>query len=179
VRVTARADYALRAAVVLARSEGTLSKAAAVAEAADVPLGFLENILADMRRTSLVRGQRGAEGGYLLARPAADITVGDVVRAVDGPLSSVRGEPAGDLGYEGPAAPLQTVWLAVAESLRELLDDVSLADLAEDRLPGSVRELAARAEAGVTATAEQGGDGGPAAAASGRRAARSATPGPR
>jgi Rrf2 family protein len=145
VRVTARADYALRAAVVLARAEGSLNKAAAVAEAADVPLGFLENILADMRRTGLVRGHRGADGGYVLTRPAADITVGDVLRAVDGPLSSVRGEPADLLGYEGAAAPVQTLWVAVAEDLRALLDAVTLADLAADRLPPEVLRLAGTA----------------------------------
>jgi Rrf2 family protein len=142
VRVTARADYALRAALILARSEGVLSKAAAVADQAGIPLGFLENILADMRRASIVRGQRGADGGYALARPAVEITVGDVIRAVDGPLSTVRGEPAAGLGYAGPMAPLQTVWVAVAENLRSLLDGVTLADLAEDHLPVSITDLA-------------------------------------
>ena len=142
MRVTARADYALRAGVELARAEGSLVKAATLAESARVPLGFLENILADMRRTGLVRGHRGAEGGYALSRPAAAISVADVIRAVDGPLASVRGEAAQDLDYEGSAAPLKVLWVAVRASLRELLEQVSLEDLARDRLPDRVRGLA-------------------------------------
>jgi len=143
VRVTARADYALRASVELARADGALTKAASLATAAQVPLGFLENILADMRRTGLVKGHRGADGGYTLARPAEEISVADVIRAVDGPLASVRGEAAQDLDYAGGAAPLKVVWVAVRASLRQLLEAVSLADLAHDQLPARVTELAA------------------------------------
>ncbi len=151
VRVTARADYALRAAVELARAGGELTKAAALADSAGVPLGFLENILADMRRTGLVKGHRGAEGGYTLGRPATLITVADVILAVDGPLASVRGEPADTLDYVGSAAPLQVLWVAVQASLRDLLEHVTLDDLARGDLPDRITELAAT---GVLASPE-------------------------
>jgi len=125
-------------------------KGEAVAQAQDIPLKFLENILADLRHAGLVRSQRGAEGGYRLNRPPGEITVADVIRAVDGPLASVRGQRPEDVPYEGVAAPLQQVWIAVRANLRGVLETVTLAGLAEANLPAPVAKLASDPEAWVT-----------------------------
>ena len=141
MRVTAKADYALRATLELAAGGGGPLKRDALAGAQDIPGGFLENILLDLRQAEVIRSQRGPEGGYWLARPADQITVADVVRAVEGPLASVRGERPGDLTFQGTARPLEELWVAVRASLRSVLESVTLADLAEGRLPEEISEL--------------------------------------
>ena len=143
MRISARADYAVRAAVELAAAAEGPTKGEAIAKAQSIPLKFLENILGDLRHAGIVRSQRGAEGGYGLARPADHITVADVIRAVEGPLATVRGEPAETLAYSGAAAPLNKIWVAVRANLREVLEHVTLADIAHDDLPGIVGELTA------------------------------------
>ena len=100
-----------------------------------------------MRTAGIVNTRRGAEGGYLLARPAKEITVADVIRAVDGPLAAVRGEPPEALAYPGAAEHLVEVWIAVRSSLRAVLERITIADLASGKLPASVRRLAAEPEA--------------------------------
>src|SRR4051794_28072900 len=174
MRISARADYAVRAAVVLAAAGDGPTKGEAIAQAQSIPLKFLENILGDLRHAGLVRSQRGADGGYWLGRPAADITVADVIRAVEGPLASVRGGPAaasgvaggtgagggpragggggprGGVDYKGAAEPLQQVWIAVRASLRGVVERVTLADVAAGRLPARVAKLAEDPEAWVT-----------------------------
>jgi len=146
VRISAKADYAVRAAIELARKDDGPTKGTAIAEAQAIPLKFLENILIDMRHAGLVRSQRGAEGGYWLARPAAEISVADVIRAVEGPLASVRGERPEDIAYPEGAATLQRAWIAVRTSLRNVAENVSLADLASGKLPAAVEKLAADPE---------------------------------
>ncbi len=151
MRISAKADYAVRAAIELAAAEpGRPIKGDAVARAQDIPLKFLENILADMRHAGLVGSRRGAEGGYWLSRPAAEVTVADVIRAVEGPLASVRGERPEEVAYNGASAPLQRVWIAVRGSLRGVLEQVTLADLAAGELPSAVRDLADDPDAWVT-----------------------------
>jgi Rrf2 family protein len=150
MRISARADYAVRAAVVLAAAGDGPTKGEAIAQAQSIPLKFLENILIDLRHAGLVRSQRGAEGGYWLARGPDKITVGEVIRAVDGPLASVRGEAPEDLTYQGAAEPLQQVWIAVRASLRSVVERVTLADVAAGRLPARVAKLAEDPEAWVT-----------------------------
>ncbi|MFF3886036.1 RrF2 family transcriptional regulator [Streptomyces sp. NPDC001914] len=142
MRISARADYAVRAALQLAasRDEGPL-KAEAIAEAQDIPHKFLEGILNDMRRGGLVLSQRGGNGGYRLARPAGTITIADVIRAVDGPLVSVRGVRPPDLSYTGPAQSLLPLWIALRSNVREILEGVSLADVASSQLPAEVCAL--------------------------------------
>lgn len=147
MHVTAKADYAVRAALELAAADGELVKADVVAEAQDIPRHFLDNILNDLRRAGIVATRRGAEGGSRLARPANDITVADVMRAIDGPLAAVRDVPPEALAYEGPAARLPEVWVAVRTSLRNVLEHVTLADLAAGTLPKSVERLTADPEA--------------------------------
>jgi Rrf2 family protein len=150
VRVSAKADYAVRAAVELAAAGEGPVKGSRIAEAQEIPLNFLENILADLRHDGLVRSQRGAEGGYWLAKPAEEITVADVIRAVEGPLASVRGNPPEELRYEGHAEALQRVWIALRKNLRGVLEVVTLADIAAGRLPGHVDSLAEDPEAWTT-----------------------------
>jgi Rrf2 family protein len=142
VRVSARVDYAVRAAVELAApTEGPI-KGESVADAQQIPLKFLENILLDLKQAGIVRSQRGPEGGYWLARPAAEVSVADVIRAVEGPLATVRGARPETLEYEGSASPLQRVWIALRSAMRDVLETVSLADLAANSLPAAVERRA-------------------------------------
>jgi Rrf2 family protein len=148
VRVSAKADYALRACVELAAAGGDGAiKGERIAQAQEVPLKFLENILGDLRHAGLVRSQRGVEGGYWLARPAEEITLADVIRAVEGPLANVRGVRPESIEYSGSATPLRDVWVAVRASLRLVLEEVTVADVARGDLPAAVRELVADPEA--------------------------------
>ncbi|MFH7597908.1 Rrf2 family transcriptional regulator [Streptomyces racemochromogenes] len=142
MRISARADYAVRAALQLAASQddGPL-KAEAIAEAQDIPHKFLEGILGDMRRGGLVLSRRGGNGGYRLARPAGSISIADIIRVVDGPLVSVRGVRPPDLSYTGPAESLLPLWIALRANVREILDGVSLADVASADLPAEVSAL--------------------------------------
>ena len=142
MRVSAKVDYALRACIELAAAEeGVHVKGERLAEAQEVPLKFLENILGDLRQAGLVRSQRGAEGGYWLAKPASEITLAEVIRSVEGPLANVRGVRPESLAFEGPAAALRDVWVAVRTNLRAVLEQVSLADVAAGTLPAHVIAL--------------------------------------
>jgi Rrf2 family protein len=148
VRISAKADYALRACIELAAVEGVGPvKGERVAQAQEIPVKFLENILGDLRQDGLIRSQRGVEGGYWLARPAEEITLADVIRAVDGPLANVRGVRPENLEYAGSSLPLRDVWVAVRASLRSVLEEVTLADVAAGELPAAVRDLVADPEA--------------------------------
>lgn len=145
MQVTARVDYALRAMAELAaawdRNVSESVKGAHISESQDIPKKFLENILFDLKRAGLVKTQRGARGGYQLLGKPEEITLADVVRAVEGPLANVRGEWPEDLFYEGVAKALGEVWIAVRASLRAVLEEVTLADLVSGELPESVKEL--------------------------------------
>lgn len=146
--ISARADYAVRAMLTLA-AEGGASPVSVdrLAGEQDLPRKFLEAIVGDLRRAGLVTSRRGAAGGYLLSRTASEISVGDILRAVDGPLAEVRGQRPQDLVYAGAAEHLGTVWVALRAALRDVLDDTSLADLVAGDLPALVAELAARPDA--------------------------------
>jgi Rrf2 family protein len=122
-------------------------KAEEIAQAQDIPLNFLLGILRELRNGHLVRSVRGRDGGYLLSRPPEEITIADVIRVVDGPLANVRDLSLKQLSYPGAAAALSDVWLAVRGSLREVLENVTIADLASGRLPANVVELAERHQA--------------------------------
>jgi Rrf2 family protein len=155
VKVSAKADYAVRAAAELAAAQargagGAPMSAEAIATAQQIPQRFLENILSDLRHAGLATSQRGAEGGHRLAKPAAEITVADVIRAVDGPLAAVRGERPERVAYSGPAAPLQRVWIAVRTNLREVVESVTLQDLANGELPAKVDQLADDPDSWIT-----------------------------
>jgi Rrf2 family protein len=141
VRVTAKVDYAIRALTELAAADGGMVKGDRLAEAQGMPLKFLENILAELRRAGIVTSQRGAEGGYRLAKSATRVTIADVVRAVEGPLADVHGTPPEDLDLPGPARAMREVWLATRAALRTVLDVVTIADVAGDTLPPVVATL--------------------------------------
>ncbi len=148
VRISAKADYAVRASLELAAAGGPV-KGDALAEAQGIPLKFLENILIELRHGGLVRSQRGPDGGYWLAKPAEDISVADVIRAVEGPLASVRGESPEELEYAGAAERLQDVWIALRSNLRAVLETVTLADVVGDKLPKDVERLTKVPEAWI------------------------------
>ena len=151
MRISAKADYAVRATVELAAApEGTPVKGDALARSQNIPQKFLENILGELRHAGLVESRRGQEGGYWLARSAEDVTVADVMRAVEGPLASVRGEPPERVAYDGAAESLQHVWIAVRGALRSVVEQVTLADLAAGTLPAAVDELAEDPDSWVT-----------------------------
>ena len=141
VKVSAKSDYAVRALLELAQAGDGPVKGERLAQTQGIPLKFLENILIDLRHAGIVRSQRGAEGGYWLARDPGQIYVGEVIRAVDGPLASVRGEAPEDLDYDGAAEHLQTVWIAVRASLRAVVDELTLADVVAGRLPNNLKRL--------------------------------------
>ena len=153
MRVSAKADYAVRAMVQLAglgasEAEPATGEALAVAQA--IPLRFLENILGELRAHGMVQSKRGSEGGYWLGRAADDITIAEIIRAVEGPLATVRGEAPDELEYPGGSAPLQQVWLALRANIRQVLESVTLADVVAGTLPEPIGTLAEHPEATQT-----------------------------
>ena len=127
--VSARTDYAVRAMLAVAAEHPHLVKAATLAAAQDIPLSFLQGILLDLRRAGLLHSHRGVDGGYALARPAEAISVGDVVRAVGGALTTVRGMPTTTTTYHGAATGLRDVWVAVEVAIQGVVDQKTLAEL--------------------------------------------------
>ena len=142
MRVSAKADYAVRAAAELAAAEEGPIKGERLAEAQDIPLQFLEHILLELKHAGIVRARRGAKGGYWLAKPADEVTIAEIVRAVEGPIAHVQSLPPEAIEYRGNAKHLQEVWIAVRASLRTVLEHVTLADLVSGQLPDEVAELA-------------------------------------
>jgi Rrf2 family protein len=149
VRTTAKADYAVRAAVELAGAGEGPVKAEQIADAQGIPLNFLENILAELRRAGIVHSRRGASGGYSLARAPEEVSLADIIRAVEGPLANVRGLSPDELDYPGAAKPLRDVWVALRASVRSVLEQVTLADVARGELPAHVVELTQEPDAWV------------------------------
>jgi Rrf2 family protein len=147
MRVSAKVDYAVRAGAELAAAADGPVKGDRIAQAQQIPLKFLENILLDLKHAGLVQSQRGAEGGYWLARPPEDIRLAEIIRAVEGPIANVRGLRPEQVEYEGSAAPLRDVWIAVRANLRAVLEVVTLADLAAGRLPDEVAAIASDPDA--------------------------------
>ena len=151
MRVSAKADYAVRAAAELAAAGNDRPlKRDQISQRQKIPSKFLETIMLELKHAGIVKSTRGADGGYALARPAADISVADVIRAVDGPLANVRGERVELVEYEGNARALRDVWIAVRASLRRVLETTSLQDVVEDHLPERVRELTTDPEAWIS-----------------------------
>ena len=141
MHISAKADYAVRAAVQLASSSEFPVTSESIATAQQIPAKFLEAILTELRRAGLVRSRRGTRGGYWLSRPAAEISVAEVLRAIDGPMALVRGVRPEQVEYHGSAAPLLHVWVAVRAALRDVLGGVTLADLATGSLPACITDL--------------------------------------
>jgi Rrf2 family protein len=147
MRISAKVDYAVRASIELAAAGGEPIKGERIAEAQEIPLKFLENILGELKHTGIVASRRGAQGGYWLAKPAEEVSLADIVRAVEGPLASVRGQGPETLSYQGQAEPLQKVWIALRANIRAVMEETSLADVVAGELPDEVRELSEPAEA--------------------------------
>jgi Rrf2 family protein len=141
VEISAKSDYAVRALLVLAEHAPELVKIDVVIGEQQLPRKFVEAILGDLRRAGIVRSMRGADGGYALARPAADISIGAVIRAVDGPLAEVRGLRPDEMNYSGLAQHLPGLWVAVRASLRRVLDETTLAQVLSGKLPAHVRKM--------------------------------------
>lgn len=143
MRVSLKTDYALRAMVQLAAEvPGRPIKAERIADAQEIPLKFLLSILNELKRAYLVTSQRGPEGGYSLRRSPAEITLADVIRAVDGPLANIHDSSLEELEYIGPAQALREIWMAVRTTLRSVLEKVTLADVASDAIPARIQRLA-------------------------------------
>ena len=150
MRVSAKADYAVRAMVELAASDGSEehpAKGEVISAAQGIPHRFLENILGELRVHGLVHSRRGADGGYWLARDADEITLAEIIRAVEGPLATVRGEGAEEIEYLGPSKPLEQVWIALRANIRQVLETVTLAAVVAGELPQPVLGLAEHPEA--------------------------------
>lgn len=148
MRISAKTDYAVRAAVELAAvTDDHPLKSERIATAQGIPLRFLENILVQLRQGGIVVSRRGAEGGYRLAQPPSEITVADVIRAIEGPLASVRDVRPEELEYEGVAAPLREVFVALRMNMRAVLESVTIADIVAGRLSPQIEELIKRPEA--------------------------------
>jgi Rrf2 family protein len=151
MHVTAKADYAVRAVIELASSGSQAPrKVDELAQAQDIPVSFLENILTQLRSAGIVRSQRGPEGGYWLARAPEEVNLAQVIRAVEGPLVGVRGQRPEELSYAGSAQSLQQVWIALRANLRKVLEHVTLAEVAAGKLPDEVLELTHAEEAWLT-----------------------------
>jgi Rrf2 family protein len=150
MRISAKADYAVRAAVELAAAGEQPVKGERLAEAQQIPLQFLEHILLELKHARLVRARRGAHGGYWLARPAEEITIANVIRAVEGPLANIQDSAPEATDYPGRAEPLSEVWIAVRASLRRVLERVTIADLRDNHIPDEVLELTRDEGAWVT-----------------------------
>jgi len=150
MRVSAKADYAVRALVELAAanaSEQAPAKGEALAAAQAIPMRFLENILAELRVHGLVHSRRGSDGGYWLARASSEITLAEIIRAVEGPLATVRGESADEVEYVGRSQPLRQVWLALRANVRQVLESVTVADVVAGDLPEPIPALVRLPEA--------------------------------
>jgi Rrf2 family protein len=151
MHVTAKADYAIRAVVELAdSSQASPRKVDEVARAQDIPVSFLENILTQLRSAGIVRSQRGPEGGYWLARPAEEVNLAQIIRAVEGPLVGVRGQRPEEIEYVGSAEMLQQVWIALRSNLRKVLEQVTVADVSSGKLPKDILALTKGDEAWET-----------------------------
>ena len=148
MKISAKADYAIRAVAELAAGDpARLIKAERLAEAQRIPIKFLEAILLELKHGGVLKSIRGSEGGYALARPPGEISLADVIRAVDGPLAYVRGERPEDVVYTGSAEHLTQVWIALRAALREVLEQTSVADVVSGTLPARIGELTGSADA--------------------------------
>src|SRR5436305_5396643 len=148
MHVTAKADYAVRAVIELAGSgQGAPRKVDEVAQAQGIPVSFLENILTQLRSAGVVRSQRGPEGGYWLAKPPGEVNLAEVIRAVEGPLVGIRGQRPEEIEYTGSAEALRDVWIALRANLRKVLEETTVADVAEGKLPKDVAALTKAEEA--------------------------------
>lgn len=142
MRITAKEDYAVRAMLELALAHEQPLKREEIAQAQAIPTAFLQNILMELRHAELVEAQRGRDGGFRLGRAPAEISLADIIRAVSGPLATIRGSRPQSLDYKPSADALRETWIALRANIRDVLEHVTLADLSAQKLPASIRKLA-------------------------------------
>jgi Rrf2 family protein len=147
MRVSAKADYALRGVLEIAAAKDPPVKRDEIAKAQRIPVKFLETILGELKHAGIISSQRGAEGGYSLAKDAEEVTVADVIRVIDGPLAHIRDTRPESLDYGGVAAPLKDVFIALRARMREVLESVTLADLVAGELPKEITSALEEPEA--------------------------------
>lgn len=150
MRISAKADYAVRAVVELSDTGDSPTKGDRIAEAQGIPLQFLEQILLELKHARLIRARRGAKGGYWLSKEPEEISIADVIRAVEGPLANIQDDAPETTSYPGKAEPLTQVWVAVRAALRDVLEEVTVADVRDGTLPAAVTRLADEADAWET-----------------------------
>ena len=141
MRITARVDYAVRAAIELAAAAPGALTGEQIATAQGIPIRFLQAILSDLQHARLVTSQRGREGGYRLALPPAEVSIARVMRIEQGFLAEVHGQRPEDVSYPGAAEPLAQVWVAAREAYRRVLENVTLADVVAGKMPPQVAEM--------------------------------------
>jgi len=149
MKISARVDYGLQAILEIAASDKRKKrmKADEISEKHDIPMKFLESILSDLKKADLIIGHRGNSGGYNLSRSADEIAIADVVRAIDGPLASVRGMAPEKASYKGEISGLTKVWIATRVALREVLEEMTLADILDDDFPNPIAKKLSNKEA--------------------------------
>lgn len=147
MRISHKVDYGIRVMTTIAELEQQEPDRPIprheLAKRDALPAGFLVDILGQLRKGQLLRSSRGGEGGWSLARPASAITVADIIRVLDGPLASVRGVPPHELSAQGGREPFISMWIAVRASLRSVLEQITVADLAAGTLPRRICKIAA------------------------------------
>jgi Rrf2 family protein len=149
VYISAKVDYATRVLLTLAASDGAPIRGEALANQQGLPVRFVENTLVELRRAGLVTSHRGTDGGYRLGRPAASISIADIIRTLEGPLAEVHGLRPDQRAYEGPAEHLQDVWVALRAAMRSVLETVTLDTVLSGKLPPPVAKLVADPDAWV------------------------------
>ncbi len=147
MNISARVDYGVRALLLIAKGSSTgpenKVKADEIAQAQGLPIKFLEGILSALKGADIIVSHRGASGGYRMAKPASQVSIADVVRALDGPLAEVRGQRPEDMDYQDPATHLRDVWVATRGALRSVLEHVTLQDILDGRMPAEVQHFLA------------------------------------
>lgn len=143
MRLNGRIDYAIRAAVELASRQGGVVPLDDIAVAQNLPTEYVRSAMRDLRRSGIVASRRGHDGGYSMNRDPADVTLADIIRSVDGPLTEVRGERPDTVVYTGVAAPLKDVWLALRANERLILESVTLQHVIDGELPSQITDVLA------------------------------------
>ena len=140
MEISVKSEYALRAVFDLASREGPRpTKIAEIAGRQGIPQKFLELILSQLKQGGFLGSRRGAEGGYFLAKPAETITVGEILRHIDGPISPARKQLREGLPSD---SPFPEFWSEVEQALAGVLDRTTFADLVSRWRENSTRQVA-------------------------------------
>jgi Rrf2 family protein len=143
VKISAKVDYALQAVIeiAIATKKDSLISAEEISSRRDIPEKFLEGILTLLRKSGIISSYRGPSGGFELAKKPQDIVVADIIRIIDGPLAAVRGFAPEEIDYAGPVKHVADVWIATRASLRNVLENISIADIISGDFDVSISKL--------------------------------------